>query len=137
MRSVRTFPAKRVKHFNRSSADVVTFPVNMAGAIRLCMRNAPPGHKISLRYGELVFPDGSLNALTSACGQIKSGNGGPCSPPIAYQTDTYIAKGGQEECFSVRCHSEPDLPHGYAHEPPPRHHKLWFRFAHACARTRT
>lgn len=101
VRNVRTFAAQRVKHFNRSSADVVTFPVNMAGAIRLCMRNAPPGHKISLRYGELVYADGSLNALTSACGQIKSGNGGPCAPPIAFQTDTYIAKGGQEECFTV------------------------------------
>eukprot|EP01105_Mastigella_eilhardi_P025947 TRINITY_DN724_c0_g1_i3.p1 TRINITY_DN724_c0_g1~~TRINITY_DN724_c0_g1_i3.p1 ORF type:complete len:709 (+),score=137.89 TRINITY_DN724_c0_g1_i3:744-2870(+) len=53
-----------------------------------------PGQAITLRYGELLNPDGSLNVLTSVAGQIKSpGVGGPCAPDVAYQTDSYIATG--------------------------------------------
>ena len=28
--------------------------------------------------------------MTSVAGQIKSGNGGPCAPEIAFQEDTYV-----------------------------------------------
>jgi len=70
--------------------------------------NAPRDTKIRMRYGELLYEDGTLNPMTSVCGQIKgtrkdkNGNeintGGPGSPEIAWQADTYIARGdGWEE----------------------------------------
>ncbi len=68
-------------------------------ALQLAAPLPPPGTKIVLRYGELLNADGTLNPLTSTCGQIKGRPGttgskdtaGP--PPIAWQTDTYIARG--------------------------------------------
>ena len=69
---------------------------------------APRGTKIQFRYGELLYEDGRLNPMTSVCGQIKGTRknrkgelvriGGPGSPEIAWQADTYICKGiGWEE----------------------------------------
>lgn len=57
----------------------------------------PAGTQVHLRYGELVYPDGNLNPMTSVAGQIKrKGVGGPGAPDIAWQSDTFIAKGGRE-----------------------------------------
>lgn len=74
--------------------------------------NQPAGTKIVLRYGELLKPDGTLNVMTSVAGQIKGthknkegveeSNGGPGAPPIAWQTDTYICRGGHEETYTPR-----------------------------------
>ena len=50
-----------------------------------------------MRYGELLNEDGTLNPMTSVCGQIKNRAGKPQipgSPAIAWQADTYIARGG-------------------------------------------
>lgn len=75
---------------------------NFAGWVRL-RANAPPGTRIMLRYGELLHPDGTLNGMTSVCGQIKkAGSGGPGAPPIAYQCDTYICKGDSSEIWEPR-----------------------------------
>jgi alpha-L-rhamnosidase len=73
---------------------------------------APAGTKIVMRYGELINKDGTLNPMTSVCGQIKGKRknkegveenmGGPGSPEIAWQTDTYIARGGGEESYVPR-----------------------------------
>ena len=73
---------------------------------------APAGTKIVMRYGELLHRDGALNPMTSVCGQIKGRQknkqgveesvGGPGAPPIAWQSDTYIAKGGGEETYTPR-----------------------------------
>ncbi len=73
---------------------------------------APAGTKIVMRYGELLNKDGSLNPLTSVCGQIKGTRknkagveesvGGPGAPNIAWQSDTYIARGGGEENYVPR-----------------------------------
>lgn len=63
VQNLRTYTPKFIKHFNRSSVDVVTFETNIAGAIKMCMQDAPAGHKISFRYGELLFPDGTLNGV--------------------------------------------------------------------------
>jgi alpha-L-rhamnosidase len=70
------------------------------------------GARIVLRYGELLNPDGSLNPLTSVCGQIKGTDrnsaastndlGGPGPPTVAWQTDTYIARGTGEESYRPR-----------------------------------
>lgn len=78
----------------------------------------PTGTTIVMRYGELLHPaippaaDGTLNPLTSVCGQIKGQRmnelgveesvGGPGAPPIAWQSDTYIAKGAAGETYTPR-----------------------------------
>ncbi len=65
--------------------------------------SAPAGTQIKLRYGELLNTDGTLNPMTSVAGQIKkSGVGGPGAPPVAWQGDTYIARGGGEESYTPR-----------------------------------
>ncbi len=84
---------------------------NFAGWVRLKV-TAPRGTVIRLRYGELLNKDGSLNPMTSVCGQIKGRRtrkdgtrynvGGPGSPEIAWQADTYIAKGEGEEIYAPR-----------------------------------
>jgi alpha-L-rhamnosidase len=75
---------------------------NFAGWVTLRARG-PAGTAIKLRYGELLHPDGSLNVMTSVCGQIKqAGLGGPGAPPVAYQSDTYILKGDRVEAYTPR-----------------------------------
>ncbi|MEI6676823.1 MAG: family 78 glycoside hydrolase catalytic domain, partial [Verrucomicrobiota bacterium] len=84
---------------------VYDFGQNFTGLARLQLR-APMGTKVVMRYGELLHADGALNPLTSVCGQIKSKDdetiGGPGAPKVAWQTDTYIAKGGGEETYIPR-----------------------------------
>jgi alpha-L-rhamnosidase len=73
---------------------------------------APAGTKITLRYGELLNKDGTLNPMTSVAGQIKGArknregkmesSGGPGTPPIAWQSDTYIAAGHGVETYTPR-----------------------------------
>lgn len=78
---------------------------NFAGAIRLSV-DAPRGTRIALRYGELLYADGTLNPMTSVCGQIKglrddgTPMGGPGAPEIAWQEDVYIAKGEPGERYT-------------------------------------
>jgi alpha-L-rhamnosidase len=75
---------------------------NFAGWVTLRVR-APAGTTIKLRYGELLYPDGMLNVMTSVCGQIKQpGMGGPGAPPLAYQSETYICKGEGTETYTPR-----------------------------------
>jgi alpha-L-rhamnosidase len=80
---------------------------NFSGWIRLRV-GAPTGTEISLRYGELLYPDGTLNPMTSVAGQIKGKRrdgaliGGPGSPETAEQRDVYFAKGLEEEFYSPR-----------------------------------
>lgn len=63
--------------------------------------NVPEGTQITMRYGELKYEDGTLNPMTSVCGQIKR-NKPPAdgSPAIAWQADTYIARGGGSETYT-------------------------------------
>jgi alpha-L-rhamnosidase len=68
--------------------------------------DAPAGTTVTFRYGELLHEDGTLNPMTSVCGQIKGtrkdangktiSKGGPGAPDIAWQQDVYITKGGGE-----------------------------------------
>ena len=84
---------------------------NFTGWVRLSL-NLPRGTTITLRYGELLHKDGTLNPMTSVCGQIKGKRktkdgqtinvGGPGAPEIAWQADTYIAKGGGPELYTPR-----------------------------------
>ena len=83
---------------------IVDFGENFAGWARLRVR-APRGTKIGLRYGELLYPDGTLNPMTSVCGQIKglrndgSSVGGPGAPEVAVQQDVYICRGEGKEVY--------------------------------------
>ena len=84
---------------------------NFAGWVNLKI-SAPPGTQITLRYGELLNADGTLNPLTSVAGQIKQrrktasgaavSKGGAGAPPVAWQSDTYIARGGGMESYTPR-----------------------------------
>ena len=96
---------------------IVDFGRNFTGVPELDL-TVPAGTRITLRYGELLNPDGTLNPLTSVCGQIKGTRkdgdgketsiGGPGAPPIAWQQDVFIARGGGLE------HYRPDFTfHGF------------------------
>ena len=105
-----TFPAARVTQ-PQPGVFLYDMGQNFSGWARFRFR-AAAGTKIVLRYGELLNPDGSLNPLTSVCGQIKGTRktqagheesvGGPGAPEIAWQTDTYIARGRGEESYVPR-----------------------------------
>jgi alpha-L-rhamnosidase len=74
---------------------------NFAGVARIRTKG-PSGTRIVLRYGEDVNKDGTINVMTSVAGQIKSGNGGPGAPAIAWQEDSYTLKGDGEEIWTPR-----------------------------------
>jgi len=80
---------------------------NFAGWVKLKVKG-PAGTEIKLRYGELLHEDGSLNFMTSVAGQIKGKNkdgelkGGPYSPEIAWQSDTYISSGKGTEYYTPK-----------------------------------
>ena len=79
---------------------------NFAGWVRLRVRG-PAGTRVRLRYGELLYPDGTLNGMTSVCGQIKGGGpdyryDGKGMPKTAWQMDDYILKGESEEVYTPR-----------------------------------
>ena len=90
---------------------VFDFGQNFAGWVDLKM-SAPAGTKVVLRYGELLNPDGTLNPMTSVAGQIKGTRktkdgqeesvGGPGAPAVAWQSDTYVAKGKGVENYTPR-----------------------------------
>lgn len=80
---------------------------NFAGWVRLRVKGAA-GTVVKLRYGELLYGDGTLNGMTAVCGQIKGGGRdyeypGEGYPKTAWQQDTYILKGDpQGEEWSPR-----------------------------------
>lgn len=74
---------------------------NFAGVAKIAVQG-PAGTKVKLKYGEDIHPDGSLNFMTAVAGQIKSGNGGPGAPQIAWQEDTYTLNGSGKEVWSPR-----------------------------------
>ena len=81
---------------------IFDFGQNLAGRVRLRVRGKR-GTRIRMRYGELLYDDGTLNPMTSAAGQVKrKGVGGPGAPDVAAQTDIYIVKGDGEETYAPR-----------------------------------
>ncbi|MDR0901330.1 MAG: glycoside hydrolase family 78 protein [Opitutaceae bacterium] len=89
----------------RPGAFIFDMGQNMAGVVRIKVRG-PRGARINIRYGEDVFPDGSLNVMTSVAGQQKrvwnANLDAPGQPPVAWQQDSYTLKGGEEETWSPR-----------------------------------
>ena len=79
---------------------IIDMGQNFAGWARFHF-DLPAGTRVTMRYGELLHEDGSLNPMTSVCGQIKRNKpGADGSPAIAWQADTYIARGGGAESYT-------------------------------------
>ncbi len=107
MEPIRETSVLKPVEINEPQPNVYVFDMgcNFAGCVRLRLRGRR-GTKVKLKYGELLNEDGTVNVMTSVCGQIKSVpsevtpegvKGSAGSPAVAYQSDTYIAKGEQEE----------------------------------------
>ena len=82
---------------------IVDLGQNFAGVARIKVKGKA-GTKITLRYGEDLFKDGTLNVMTTVMTQIKKGGikGGPGAPETAWQEDSYIIKGSGIETWSPR-----------------------------------
>lgn len=69
---------------------LVDMGTNFAGTYKIRMKGNA-GDTVTFRFGERLYENKSLNPMTTVCGQIKGpGIGGPGSPDIAWQTDTYV-----------------------------------------------
>ncbi|MBT8036945.1 MAG: glycoside hydrolase family 78 protein [Verrucomicrobiae bacterium] len=87
---------------------IVDIGRNFTGVAEIKL-DAPAGTKVTFRYGELLHEDGTLNPMTSVCGQIKGTRkgpdgkdvlkGGPGAPNIAWQQDVYITRGDDNEVY--------------------------------------
>jgi alpha-L-rhamnosidase len=82
---------------------IVDMGQNFAGVSQINVKG-PAGTKITIRSGEGLFNDGSLNVMTTVATQIKKGGikGGPGSPETAWQEDSYTLKGSGTETWSPR-----------------------------------
>jgi alpha-L-rhamnosidase len=89
IRITRTLKAKKLGN------GIYDFGQNFAGWVRMRVQGEA-GTRVTLRYGELLNADGTLNGLTSVCGQIKSPKN------TAWQQDAYILKGGGVEEWTPR-----------------------------------
>lgn len=74
----------------REGVYIVDMGVNFTGDYNIRI-HGEKGDTISFRFGERIYDDGELNPMTTVCGQIKrKGVGGPGSPDVAWQIDSYI-----------------------------------------------
>ncbi len=85
---------------------IFDFGQNFAGWARLRVKGAA-GTRVKLRFGELLYPEGTLNAMTTVVGQLKGGGpayryDGDGIPKTAWQQDEYILKGDGEEIYTPR-----------------------------------
>jgi alpha-L-rhamnosidase len=79
---------------------ILDMGVNFTGLYRIRLKGQP-GDTVIFRFGERLYEDGTLNPMTSVCGQIKQkGMGGPGAPDIAWQTDSYIFGDKTEDWYS-------------------------------------
>ena len=92
----RSVPVREMERFDAkpfrdaSGALVLDFGQNMAGFVRMVLRNTKPGQTIKLTHGETLDHDGYF---------IVS-NVSACSLPVnAFQEVTYICKGAEEEIY--------------------------------------
>ncbi len=75
---------------------VVDMGVNFTGTYKIKL-TGEKDDTVNFRFGERIYEDGTLNPMTTVCGQIKKkGAGGPGAPDIAWQTDSYIFKDDAE-----------------------------------------
>jgi alpha-L-rhamnosidase len=102
---IRRQAPRALAQLSRTAAGVtLDAGAQVSGVCELCFAGgAAAGATITTLYGELLHKDGSVNGLTSVAGQVKNGNGGPCAPGVAWQTDNYTFRGDPGgECFAPR-----------------------------------
>jgi hypothetical protein len=70
---------------------------------------------MELKYGEVLWENGTVNPLTGTAGQVKrAGCCGQCAPPIAYQRDLLILPTGSSTNSGSTYEFSPDFTwHGY------------------------
>lgn len=88
----------------KNNVFMVDMGQNFAGVARIRVKGKA-GTKITLRFGEALNDDGTLNFLTTVAGHIKEMwnlNGGPGAPLTAWQEDSYTLKGSGVEEWSPR-----------------------------------
>lgn len=79
---------------------IVDMGLNFTGIYGIRIKGQS-GDTITFRFGERLYDDGTLNPMTTVAGQIKAaGMGGPGSPAIAWQTDTYVFGEDTETWYS-------------------------------------
>ena len=79
---------------------LVDMGVNFAGTLRATFRDTRDGDEIVLRYGEILYGDGSLNTATSVAGQQK--NPAIAPPGVAEQKDTVVCPEAESFTFEPR-----------------------------------
>lgn len=78
---------------------LVDMGVNFTGTYKIKL-SGKKGDTIRFRFGERIYENGTLNPMTTVIGQIKkSGMGGSGAPDIAWQIDSYVIGGSQNEWF--------------------------------------
>ena len=103
IRVTRSLKAKRI-YEQKPGTFVVDFGQNFAGTVRLRVKG-PAGTVVTIRCGEDIHADGSLNYFTNLVAQLKDiwnadpGKGAP-RPPVS--TITYVLSGKGEEVYSPR-----------------------------------
>ncbi|MDR1172723.1 MAG: glycoside hydrolase family 78 protein [Bacteroidales bacterium] len=104
IRITKTFRPVRMTE-SRPGVFVFDMGQNFAGVVRIRVQG-PRGAKITIRYGEDVYSDGSLNVMTSVAGQQKrvwdADREASGQPQTAWQEDSYTLRGEGEETWSPR-----------------------------------
>ena len=79
---------------------LVDFGENIAGTIRLRIRDAVDGQHVVCRYGESLWSDGTLNPMSAVCGNMKDPSVAPHG--IAEQIDECVCCAANELVFEPR-----------------------------------
>jgi alpha-L-rhamnosidase len=79
---------------------IVDMGVNFAGTVRATLKGTHDGDVVTFRYGELLYPDGTLNVMTGVCGQQKDPAIDP--PGIAEQKDSVICPAAERFTYEPR-----------------------------------
>ena len=79
---------------------LVDMGVNFAGTIRATLKGTRDGDVVTFRYGELKYPDGTVNVMTGVCGQQKNATVDP--PGLAEQRDTAICPTAESFVYEPR-----------------------------------
>ncbi|HEX8037703.1 MAG TPA: family 78 glycoside hydrolase catalytic domain, partial [Chryseosolibacter sp.] len=98
----RIVKAVRIRQV-RPDTFIVDMGQNFAGVARIRVKGLA-GRTVTLRYGEDVLEDGTLNYHTTVMTQIRKGGikAGPGAPETAWQQDSYTLKGDGVEVWSPR-----------------------------------
>ena len=79
---------------------MVDMGVNFAGTLRATLKGTHDGDVVTFRYGELLYPDGTLNVMTGVSGQQKNAAIDP--PGIAEQKDAVICPAAESFVYEPR-----------------------------------